>query len=192
MFKLLVNNKISYVKHPVKKDGVMQDVSWEKAKLKIKNNPNNSEIAMVDKEGNLIEVKVDKVQDIKKEAKKFKNESKVSLELEHSNEQGTTVVTYLYAPKATLSAIYNFINKGFEKKVDSTIDLNETEKEIIMALYSGVSPFDIPEFIGAEVEEVEEVYKKLIEVDALKEIRKRREVELTTRGRNLASKTMGK
>ena len=60
-----------------------------------------------------------------------------------------------------------------------------------MALYSGVSPFSIPEFIGQDVEAVEETFEKLIELDIVDKIRERREVTLNSRGRNIASEAVG-
>lgn len=59
-----------------------------------------------------------------------------------------------------------------------------------MALYSGVSPFDIPDFLGKEIEEVEETFERLIDLDVSEEVRVRRDVSLTARGRNVASESM--
>jgi hypothetical protein len=59
-----------------------------------------------------------------------------------------------------------------------------------MALYSGVSSFDVPQFLDMEVERVEEIFERLIEVNVLEEVRRRREVNLKPRGRNIASKAM--
>jgi helix-turn-helix protein len=59
-----------------------------------------------------------------------------------------------------------------------------------MALYSGVSPFELPDFVEMPADDVEERFEWLIERDVLEEVRKRREVELTTRGRNLASEAI--
>jgi len=59
-----------------------------------------------------------------------------------------------------------------------------------MALYSGVSPFEMADFVGIDVEEVEEVYRKLLEVGAVDKVRVRTEVSLNAHGRNLASEAM--
>ncbi len=64
------------------------------------------------------------------------------------------------------------------------------EKEVLMALYTGVSSFEIPDFLGMDVDRVEEIFERLIELDVLKEVRKRREVSLKTRGRNIASESI--
>jgi hypothetical protein len=59
-----------------------------------------------------------------------------------------------------------------------------------MALYSGVSSFEVPEFLDMDPDEVEEIYERLIELDVLQEVRIRREVALKPRGRNIASESM--
>jgi len=59
-----------------------------------------------------------------------------------------------------------------------------------MALYSGVSPFEIPAFIGKDVDTVEEIFERLVELDIVDEVRVRREVTLNSRGRNIASEAM--
>jgi helix-turn-helix protein len=59
-----------------------------------------------------------------------------------------------------------------------------------MALHSGVSPFEMPEFVGADVEEVEAIYDRLIELDVIEVVRERTEVEMTAQGRSVAEKTM--
>jgi hypothetical protein len=67
------------------------------------------------------------------------------------------------------------------------LDLSKTDKQVLTALYSGVSPFDIPSFLGLDVEEVEELYVRLIDHDVLNEVRIRHEVTLNARGRSIAS-----
>ncbi|WGI16655.1 CheF family chemotaxis protein [Methanonatronarchaeum sp. AMET-Sl] len=188
LLKHFADNKIVIVKDPVKKGGVLQDdAEWKKAKTTHK----NQSMHFVDEEGNILNLNLENVQNISMEFKDFKGEEKDVLVIERINDKGVSVVSYIYAPKVTLSVINNFIKESFEKNVKSEIELDQKEKEIIMALYSGISPFDIPDFIGVDVDKVEEIYERLVEINALNEIRKRREVELTTRGRNLASKVMG-
>ncbi|RZN62914.1 CheF family chemotaxis protein [Methanonatronarchaeum sp. AMET6-2] len=188
LLKYFADNKVVIVKDPVKKGGVLQDdAEWKKAKTTLK----NQSMHFVDEDGNILNLNLENVQNISMEYKDFKGKEKDVLVIERINDDGMSVVSYIYAPKVTLSVMDNFIKESFEKHVKSEIELDQKEKEIIMALYSGISPFDIPDFIGVDVDKVEEIYERLVEINALDEIRKRREVELTTRGRNLASKVMG-
>ncbi len=69
----------------------------------------------------------------------------------------------------------------FERVVeghDDDYDLSETESQVLMALYSGVSPFEMSDFVGIPVDEVEEFYQKLLSVGAVDEVRTRTEVTL--------------
>jgi helix-turn-helix protein len=59
-----------------------------------------------------------------------------------------------------------------------------------MALYSGVSPFEMADFVGLSVDEVEEIYQHLLEIGAVDEVRTRTEVSLNAQGRNMASEAM--
>jgi helix-turn-helix protein len=61
-----------------------------------------------------------------------------------------------------------------------------------MALYSGVSPFAISDFVGIDVERVEEIYDELLELDVIEVVRERKEVALTPQGRRVAGEEMGK
>ena len=47
---------------------------------------------------------------------------------------------------------------------------------MLVALYSGVSPFEVPDFVGMDVEAVEETFDSLVEKGVLTEKRVRREV----------------
>lgn len=187
LFNVLLNREIVFVKHPVIKGGVMQDPEWEKAQLVL----GDGAIRLGTEGGKLVPVDLESVQDIEKKETEFKEENRTVLSIEHADESEVTVVTYVYAKPIVRNTLNLFVAKDFEEEVKSEIELGQEEKQIIMALYSGVSPFDIPNFIGENVDEVEELYEKLIEMDVLSEVRKRREVTLTTRGRNLASKAMG-
>lgn len=110
-------------------------------------------------------------------------------EFEHAN-RGTDVETHLAGPTRACSILETFLGRG-SKESGGAEDLGETEREVLMALYSGISNDEIPEFTGVEVDEVEDTFERLIELDVLDEVRRRREVALTRRGRNLASDAIG-
>lgn len=59
-----------------------------------------------------------------------------------------------------------------------------------MALYSGVSPFEIPDFVGLDVEAVEDIFEQLAEQGVVQKTRTRREVGLKPRGRSIASEVI--
>jgi helix-turn-helix protein len=117
-----------------------------------------------------------------------KDEKRQVLEVEHS-EEGTSVQTYISGTERRCSILETLLRKG-ESRSEIGVDLTERQNEVLMALYSGVSPFEIPDFLGMDVDEVEEVFDRLIELEVVEEIRVRREVALNARGRNIASEAM--
>lgn len=190
LLELLLNRKIVLIKYPVKKGGVVQrNVKWEKAQVAVKNN----KIRIVTESGKLVKIDLDKIQLVKKDEREVNQEMKTVLDVQFSEiEDGMefTVECYIHAKEETLNALQQFIYNGFDR-VAADIQLSDVEKQIIMSLYTGVSPFEIPNFLGLDVDEVEEIYDRLIKLGVLKEIRKRKEVVLTTRGKNLASEALG-
>lgn len=189
LLETLLNKKIVYIKHPVKKGGVIQqNIKWEKAQIAIKKN----KLRMVTENNKFVKTDLDKIQLAKKEDREINQETKKVLDIQFSeieDEQEFSVECYIYGKEGTLNILNNFIFGSFDK-VTADINLSESEKQIVMSLYTGVSPFEIAGFIGMDVDKVEEVYDRLIELGVLKEIRKRKEVMLTTRGKNLASEAL--
>ncbi|MFO7967871.1 MAG: CheF family chemotaxis protein [Archaeoglobaceae archaeon] len=189
LLEILLNKKVVLVKYPVKKGGVIQqNIKWEKAQIAIKKN----KLRMVTESKKFIRVDLDKIQLVKKEDREIDQETKKVLDIQFSemeNEQEFSVECYVHGKEGVLNILNNFIFGSFDK-VTADINLSESEKQIIMSLYTGVSPFEIAGFIGMDVDKVEEVYDRLIELGVLKEVRKRKEVILTTRGKNLASEAL--
>lgn len=188
LYNVLLNGTIVYLKHPVKRGGVIQDTAdWQKAQTAL----SSESVRFATEDGDIIKVELDEVQNIEAEEKTVKGDRRKVLVVDHAESDGTTVVSHIYAPPREISALKGFIGAEFEEEVESDIELSDRDRQVLTALYSGVSPFDIPDFIGADVDEVEDIYEELIELGVLNEVRKRREVTLTTRGRNLASKSIG-
>jgi len=190
LIELLLNRKIVIVKYPVTKGGVVQkNVKWEKAQIAVKDN----KIRLVTASGKFIKVDLDKIQLVRREDRDVNGEMKKVLDIQFSeieNDMEFTVEAYISTRDEILNILQQFIFGGFDK-VAADIELSEMEKHIIMSLYTGVSPFEIPNFLGLDVEQVEEIYDRLIQLGVLKEVRKRKEVVLTTRGKNLASEALG-
>jgi hypothetical protein len=188
--EILLNKKIVLVKYPVKKGGVVQsNVTWEKGQIGIK----GTKIRIVTESGKMAKIDLDKIQLVKKDKREVDGELKNILDLQFSEEEDEmefSVECYIHAKASILNILHNFIFGSFDR-VTADISLSESEKQIIMSLYTGVSPFEIPNFIGMDVDEVESIFDRLIELEVLKEVRKRKEVILTTRGKNLASEALG-
>jgi helix-turn-helix protein len=86
-------------------------------------------------------------------------------------------------------ALESLLGTIIEQREDDH-ELSELEKQVLMALYSGVSPFEISDFVGIDIDKVEEIYQDLLEAGAVDKVRERTEVTLNAHGRNLASEAM--
>ncbi len=182
--KAILNGEIVLIKHPAVKGGVVQNTSWQKARVKIDEGVANFAV----ENGSFVQVEVDDVGTLETDERSVHSKSRPVLEAEHT-EEGSSVQTYLSGSKQNISILKSVLDKGAEKNA-SSIDLSSKEEEVLMAIYSGVSPFEVPEFLDIDVDEVEEIYERLVELDVLEEVRIRREVALKARGRNIASEAM--
>ncbi|PSP55911.1 chemotaxis protein CheF1 [Halobacteriales archaeon QS_1_67_19] len=184
LYGALLNQEMILTKHPAVEGGVVQDTEWEKARVKITDGLVNVAIAS----GTFVGIELDDIGSVERATRTVQGEQRTVLEVEHT--QGdTSVQTYISGQTRRCALLESLFLKG-ERKNEGGVELNEVEKEVLMALYSGVSPFEIPDFIGMDVDEVEEIFERLIEVDVLEEVRRRREVSLKTRGRNIASESI--
>ena len=184
VYGALLNQKMILTKHPAVEGGVVQDTDWEKARIKISEGMVNVAIAS----GTFVGVELDDIGSVERATRTVKGEQRTVLEVEHT--QGdTSVQTYVSGKTRRCALLESLFLKG-ERKNEGGVELDEVEKEVLMALYSGVSSFEIPDFLGMDVDEVEEVFDRLIELEVVEEIRVRREVALNARGRNIASEAM--
>ena len=176
------------VKHPAVKGGVIQDGTYERARLNIDTEPETPELNVAMANGTFVTIEIDDVGHVEAGKQNVDGSEKPILKVEHT-EGETSVQTYFSGKSHTMAVLESLFNKGI-REVQGSVDLSETEKQVLMGLYSGVSPFEIPDFLGMEVDEVEEIYDRLIELDVLEELRQRKEVSLKTRGRNIASEVI--
>ncbi|MEF8853841.1 MAG: HEAT repeat domain-containing protein [Haloarculaceae archaeon] len=110
------------------------------------------------------------------------------LEVEHAVD-GTSVQTHISGSGQHVAVLESLVSKGPTADAED-VDLSDAERQVLMALYSGVSPFEIPGFVGMDVAEVEDVFDRLVEAGVLSEKRVRRDVRLKARGRNIASEAI--
>lgn len=184
LHKALLDNEVVLVKHPAVRGGVVTDESWHKARLSIE----AAAINIAIETGSLVTIDRTDIGGVDNTEQNVRSEQRPVLDVEHSVD-GTSVRTHISGTARHCSILQSILEQG-AKQNRTELDLTKQEKEVLVALYSGVSPFDIPEFIGAPVDQVEEIFERLIEVDILEEVRIRREVTLNARGRNIASKAM--
>lgn len=185
LYGAILDQQIVLAKHPAKEGGVVQDTSWEKGRLKVE----EGEVALAIATGQFVEIDIDDVGTVGETEATVVGDERLVIEVEHS-EDATVVQTNISGTRRHVSVLASLLRKG-EAQNTTDHDLTDAETEVLMALYSGVSPFQIPEFTGMDVDTVEETFDALTEAGILEEVRTRREVSLMARGRHIASEAMG-
>ncbi|ESS08381.1 MAG: hypothetical protein A07HN63_01883 [uncultured archaeon A07HN63] len=183
-FKAILDENIVKVKHPAVEGGVVTDESWEKARLKVE----QESIATALESGKFVELELEEISEINTERQDMGGNERLVVQVSHVDGQ-TSVETHITGKERDCQFTKSFLKEG-ERRSEANVELDESEKEVLMALYSGVSPFEIPAFVGQDVEDVEETFERLVELDIVDEVRTRREVTLNSRGRNIASEAM--
>ena len=185
LYKAILDQQVILTKHPAVKGGVVQDTGWEKGRLKI----DEGEVDLAIATGQFVEIDIDDVGTVEQHEQEVMGDDRPVVEVEHTQD-ATAVQTNISGNPQHVHVLASLLRKG-EQKNTTDVELSDRENEVLMALYSGVSPFQIPEFVGLDVEEVEETFDQLIEQGILEEQRVRREVQLKARGRHIASEAMG-
>ena len=185
LYQTLLGDNAIKAKHPAVEGGVIQDESWENARLSV--GPKSLTATL--QSGTRAEFVLDAISSVQTEKRTVGGKKRRIVAVSHAID-GRNIETHLTGPPQTQLFAKSFLKHG-ERGNEIDADLEPEEEEVLMALYSGVSPFKIPEFIGRDVAEVEATYERLIELDILDRVRVRNEVTLTTSGRNIASEAMG-
>jgi len=177
------------VNHPAVEGGVVQGTGWEKGRLTLELDEEGSNtVALAVASGQFVEIEIDDVGIVEESEGEVLGDERFIVEAEHT-EEGTAVETHISGSRQTVNVLASLLRKG-EQQNTTDVELSEDESEVLMALYSGVSPFQIPDFVGMDVDRVGDIYDQLIDAGVLQENRVRREVRLKARGRHIASEAM--
>ncbi|WP_302081556.1 CheF family chemotaxis protein [Salinibaculum rarum] len=184
-YRAILDNAVIYVQHPAVKGGVVQNAEWQRGRLKV----TEEAVRMVLEDGQKFAIDRNDIGELETDEKVVADEERAVIEVEHSMD-GASVETHLSGQEHHITVLKQLLEEGAEQN-RANLDLEPTERRVIMALYSGVSPFGISEFVGIDVEKVEEIYDRLIELDVVEVVRERKEVSLTAQGRKVAGEAMG-
>ncbi len=185
-YRAFLDGAVVYVKHPAVVGGVVQGAEWQRGRLKV----TVDTVRMVLEDGQKFVIARDDIGELATDERAVAGEQQSVIEVEHADEDGTSMETYISGRERHLSVLGQLLEEG-AKRTRADLDLDPIERRVVMALYSGVSPFAISEFVGIEVEKVEEIYDRLIELDVIEVVRERTEVSLTPQGRKVAGEEMG-
>jgi helix-turn-helix protein len=184
-YRASLNGEVILVQHPALEGGVVKDTEWTKGRLKVSDE--TLRLALAD--GQAVDIDRADIGDLEVEDKQVSGQERAVIQVEHSQDD-ISVETHLAGEEFHATVLQTMLEDSAEKN-QADIDLSPTEKRVIMALHSGVSPFDIPNFVGIDVEKTEEIFDRLIELDVISVLRERTEVSLTTKGRRVAGDRMG-
>lgn len=180
-----LNGEILFVDHPAVEGGVVQGTDWTKARIRI----TDDDIRLALADGERVVIERDDIGEVEEDERQAAGEQRRVIEVEHSQGE-ISVETHITGGEYDLSVLWQVLEEGVERN-RADLDLGPVEEQVVMALHSGVSPFEIPEFVDSEVEDIEAIYDRLIELDVIEVVRERTEVEMTARGRSVAGETMG-
>jgi len=185
LYTALLDGEAVLVKHPAVEGGVVQDTQWAKGRVNI----DGDVVGLAVSSGQFVEIELEDVGSVDAREATVRGDERRVLEIEHTDDDGTSVQTHVSGTARHVAILESLVRQG-ELQNATDADLDQTDTEVLMALYSGVSPFEIPDFVGMEIEEVEAVFDRLVEEGILREKRIRRDVRLKARGRNIASDVM--
>ncbi|MBX0297878.1 CheF family chemotaxis protein [Haloarcula nitratireducens] len=185
LYRAALDGAVVLAQHPALKGGVVQDAEWTKGRLKVSDE--TVRLALAD--GQAVDIDRTDIGDLSVEEKEVSGAEHTVIQVEHS-EADISVETHLAGEEFQATVLRTMLEDSAEAN-RADLDLSATEKRVIMALHSGVSPFDIPNFVGIDVEKTEAIFDRLIELNVISVLRERTEVALTTKGRRVAGDRMG-
>jgi len=173
-------------RHPAVVGGVIQDdAEWGKARFQL----DDGEVRLQFPGGGSTMFDIEDVGTVETDASVVLGEERAVVEVEHTDEEGRSVETHFSGMGYHTDALASLFGSVVEEREDD-YELSEMESQVLMALYSGVSPFEMADFVGTTPDDVEEIYQKLLDVGAVDKVRTRTEVSLNAQGRNMASEAM--
>lgn len=184
--RAFLHDQILLAKHPANEAGSDgEPASWSKARFR----PDDEKLRLGLPDSRTVTISMDEIASVAAASEHVSGETRPVLRVTATNYRDQTIETHLAGTDSQMTAMQVLIERSMDDGGEE-VELSTVDKQILTALYSGVSPFDIPGIVGVPIDEVENSYEKLIEVGALEKIRKRTEVELNEYGQNLASGVM--
>ncbi|WP_324665312.1 CheF family chemotaxis protein [Haloarcula sediminis] len=181
-----LQGEVILARSPAVVGGVIQnDAEWSKARFRL----DDDEVRLQFPGGDSTVFDIDDVGTIETSESTVLGDQRAVVEVEHTDEEGRSVETHFSGMPHHTDALEALFSAVVEERGDD-YDLSEMESQVLMALYSGVSPFEMADFVGTTPDDVEEIYQKLLDVGAVDKVRTRTEVSLNAQGRNMASEAM--
>ena len=171
-------------KHPAVSGGVVQTANWETARLGIDAN----HVVVTLNDGTQATLEFEELSDTAVTKQTINGAERTVIHVSHLSDK-TMVETHIAVPQRA-RVFAQSLFKQAERRSQTDIELTRTEQEVLLALHTGVRPFDIPSFVGSDVTTIEETFDQLIEYGIIDRVRMRQEVELNASGRNIAANAL--
>jgi helix-turn-helix protein len=182
-----LHDEVILVKNQAVVGGVIQDdASWSKCRFRL----DDDTVSVGLPGGESLTFDIENVGTIDIEDQQVMGEGRTVVKVEHTDAEDRSVETHFSGMAWHSRALESLLETVIEDRQDDDYELDEMERQVLMALYSGVSPFEMSDFVGIDVDQVEEIYQTLLDVGAVDEVRVRTEVSLNAQGRNMASEAM--
>jgi helix-turn-helix protein len=185
VYRALLDGSTPLVRHPAVVGGVVSDADWERARLGV----GEDGLSAALESGAFVRFDLDDVSGLEATERTVADRKRPVLEVAHTDDDGTSVETHLSGDPRQMRFVEAWLRKGTARSA-ANVELSSRDREVLMALYSGVSPFEISAFLGVEVDAVEETFTRLVDLEIVELVRTRQEVSLNARGRNIASEAM--
>lgn len=178
-----IDGRFCLARYPAMEGGVPTDQPWEDARLAI----TDRSLRITTERGAQTTVPLDEVGPVLVTEQSVQGKDRTVVKVIHE-EENTVVQTVLSGPADLCRFVESFLRIGTRANRPD-VDLDRQEWEIVVAIYSGISPFRIPDFVDESVASVEETYEHLVERGVLTPVRRRLEVDVAPGGRILATET---
>jgi hypothetical protein len=186
-YRANINRTVVLARHPAVVGGVVQDdAAWSKARITV----DSDTLQLAFPGGESMQCELADVGTVERSQGTVMGERRAIVAVEHTDDEDRSVETHLSGTKRHTSVLRTLFESIIDERDEVEYELTEMDNQVLMALYSGVSPFEMSDFLGLPVEDVEEIYQKLLDIGAVDEVRQRTEVTLNAQGRNLASEAM--
>ena len=181
-----LHGQVILAKHPAIVGGVLQeDASWGKARFQL----DDGLVTLQFPGGDGTSFAVDDVGTVETSQSTVLGEQRDVVAVEHTDEADRSVETHVSGMAPHTNALATLFARVVDGR-EADYELTDVESQVLMGLYSGVSPFEMGDFVGIGPDEVEEIYQRLLDAGAVDEVRTRTEVALNAQGRNMASEAM--
>jgi len=185
VYRALLDQRTLFARHPAVVGGVVSESGWNQARIKVDDDGLGAALAS----GAFVGFDLDDISGLEATERTVEGSKRPVLEVAHTDGENTSIETHLSGEPRQMRFVESWLQKGTARS-ETNVDLSSRDQEVLMALYSGVSPFEIPAFLDADIDAVEETFERLVELEIVELVRTRREVSLNSRGRNIASEAM--